>query len=87
MSQSIILIANRSVSLDKIQSKFAPYFRTGFASPNRLVVASEEDYLAFDADDNILNDYEETELEGIPISNPTFYSVKFTDFVFLKKLL
>ncbi len=87
MSQSVILIADRSISFDEIQSKFAPDFQTGFASPERFVVESEDDYLAFDADDSIVNDYEAAELEGIPISNPTFYSLKFTDFVFLKKLL
>ena len=87
MSQSIILITDKSVSLDEIKSKFAPHFRTGFSSPDRLVAESEGEYLAFDADDNIVDDYDEGELEYIPISSPKFYSVKFTDFVFFKKLL
>jgi hypothetical protein len=87
MSQSIILIAQRSVTLEALKSKFEPYFDTDYTSPDRFVVDSGKDYLFVMQSDTIRRDYEACELENIPISNPTFFSVGFRNVRFLNQAL
>ncbi len=84
MSQSIVLIAERSVTFDELRLKCGCHFGSDFTSADRLVVQSGNKYVAFNEG---VNDYEDWELEKLPISNPRFYWVKFRPLDFLKEVL
>ncbi len=87
MPQSVVFITDKSISIDKLKSKFEPYFEQCFESPSRVVLKSGGNYVAINADDDILQHYEQAELEYIAFSNPKFYLIEFNDFILLKKLL
>ena len=87
MPQSVVFITDGSMSIDKLKSKFEPHFEQCFSSPSRVVLKSGGYYVAINADDDILEHYEPTELENIALKNPRFYLIEFNDFILLKKLL
>jgi len=87
MPQSVVFITDGSMSIDKLKSKFEPYFEQCFSSESRVVFKSGGNYVAINADDDIIEHYENAELENIALSNPRFYLIEFNDFIFLKKLL
>ena len=87
MPQSVVFITDGSMSIDKLKSKFEPYFEQCFSSESRIVLKSGGNYVAINADDDMMEHYEDAELEDIALSNPRFYLIEFNDFIFLKKLL
>ena len=87
MPQSVVFITDGSMSIDKLKSKFEPYFEQCFSSPSRVVLKSGGYYVAINADNDMAEHYEDVELEDIAFSNPRFYLIEFNDFILLKKLL
>ena len=87
MPQSVVFITDGSISIEKLKSKFEPYLEQCFESESRVVLKSGGYYVAINADDDILQHYEQAELEEIALKNPRFYLIEFNDFIFLKKLL
>lgn len=87
MSQSVVFITDKSVSMDGLKSKFEPYFQHCFESPSRVVLKSGDNYVAINAEDDMGQHYEDTELEKSTLSNPRFYLIEFNNIAFLKKLL
>jgi len=87
MPQSVVFITDKSVSLDQLKSKFEPHFQHCFESPSRVVLKSGDNYIAINAEDDMRQHYEETELDKIALSGLRFYLIEFNDIAFLKKLL
>ena len=87
MPQSVVFITDESMSIDKLKSKFEPYFEHCFSSESRVVLKSGGNYVTINADNDIIEHYEQAELEEIALKNLRFYLIEFNDFIFLKKIL
>jgi hypothetical protein len=87
MPQSVVFITDKSVSMDQLKSKFEPHFQQCFESPSRVVLKSGEHYVAINVDDDMMQHYEDAELEQMALPNPRFYLIEFNDIAFLKGLL
>ncbi|MBC8458813.1 MAG: hypothetical protein H8D67_12540, partial [Deltaproteobacteria bacterium] len=77
MPQSVVFITDGSMSIDKLKSKFEPYFEQCFSSPSRVVLKSGGNYVAINADDDMAQHYEQSELEEIALKNLRFYLIEF----------
>lgn len=53
-------------------------------SPTEIIVDYGNEYISYDYDENLINDYEPEELEKIPFPNPHFILMKYSSKMLMK---
>lgn len=85
--KSVILIGDKKFSIEKIQEIKLDKFISCHKTDTSLAIELENGRLYLDYSEDIIQDYEENELENIPIKNPRFIAIQFSSVEALKVLL
>lgn len=86
--QSIILIGDEGFNIDSIiQVKHNNSINEYTLNTGRYVVEFEDGHVYYDYDKNLINDYDEYELNKIPFISPNFICMTYTSEERLKNIL
>ena len=85
--KSIILISDNELSIETIEEIKLDKFINSNKTETSLAIELESGRLYLDFSEDIILDYDEEELENIPIKNPKFLSIEFSSIEALKALL
>lgn len=86
--QWIILIGNEDFNLNHIRNlKHYGQNKTTNLAENRFVVDYGDDHVFYESSEDIINDYEEVDVERIPFSCPQFIMMTYTNENLMKQIL
>ena len=82
--KTLILITEQSVTFDLLKEIFRKKFQCSQVLDNRLTIESASDHLFIDFDDNIKDDYDESEIKN---SDSHFFAVLYNSEDFVRNVL